>query len=90
MLPFLLGEHDVIYSPEKAVARLKRVAPSVTAEIVPDAGHAVTVVEAEVVNRRILAFLRVLNRPLRERPRLTKLLLTGNSVDCWSADTRGS
>ncbi|HWR54025.1 MAG TPA: alpha/beta hydrolase [Bryobacteraceae bacterium] len=55
---FLVGEHEVIYSPRKAVARLKRVAPSVTTEIVPDAGHDLTVVQAEAVNRRIVKFLR--------------------------------
>jgi len=54
---FLVGEHDVIYSPDKAIARLKRVAPSVTAEIVRDAGHDLTVVQAEAVNRRVLEFL---------------------------------
>lgn len=55
---FLVGEHEVIYSPEKAVSRLKRVAPGVIAEIVPDAGHDLTVVQAAAINRRILNFLR--------------------------------
>jgi len=55
---FLAGEHEVIYPPERAVARLKRVAPSVIAEIVPGAGHDLTVVQAQAVNRRILEFLR--------------------------------
>ncbi len=55
---FLVGEHEVIYSAEKAVSRLKRVAPGVTAEIVPGAGHDLTVVQPEIVNRRILEFLR--------------------------------
>ena len=47
---FLVGEHEVIYSPDKAVAWLKRVAPSVTAEIVRDAGHDRTMVQAEAVS----------------------------------------
>lgn len=55
---FLAGEHEVIYSPWKAVARLKRVAPGVITEIVPGAGHDLTVVQAEAVDRRILKFLR--------------------------------
>jgi pimeloyl-ACP methyl ester carboxylesterase len=55
---FLVGEHEVIYSPQKAVRRLRRVAPAVTAEIVPGAGHDLTVAQAEAVDRRILAFLR--------------------------------
>ena len=54
---FLVGEHDVIYPPRKAVARLARTAPSVTPEIVPGAGHDLTAIQAEAVNRRILDFL---------------------------------
>jgi pimeloyl-ACP methyl ester carboxylesterase len=55
---FLVGEHDVIYSPGKAVARLQRVAPSVTAEIVPGAGHDFTALQADTVDRRVVEFLR--------------------------------
>ncbi len=54
---FLVGEHETIYSPAKAVRRLQRVAPQVTAEIVPGAGHDLTFVQAAAVNRRILEFL---------------------------------
>jgi len=55
---FLAGEHEVIYSAEKAVRRLKRVAPQVTAEIIPGAGHDLTFVQAAIVNERILQFLK--------------------------------
>ena len=55
---FLAGEHEVIYSPEKAVRRLKRVAPQVTAEILPGAGHDLTFVQPAMVNERILRFLK--------------------------------
>jgi len=55
---FLAGENDVIYSAEKAVRRLKRVAPQVTGEIIPGAGHDLTFVQAAVVNDRILQFLK--------------------------------
>jgi pimeloyl-ACP methyl ester carboxylesterase len=58
---FLVGEHEVIYSPAKAVARLKRVAPNVTAEIIRDAGHDLIVVQADVLNGRVLKFLRESN-----------------------------
>ncbi len=54
---FLVGEHEKIYSAEKAVRRLKRVAPRVTAEIIPGAGHDLTFAQAEMVNQRILEFL---------------------------------
>ena len=55
---FLVGEHETIYSAEKAVSRLKRVAPAVTVEVIPDAGHDLTMVQAEIVNRTILGFLK--------------------------------
>ena len=54
---FLAGEHEVIYSAEKAVRHLKRVAPRVAAEIIPGAGHDLTVVQAAMVNQRMLRFL---------------------------------
>jgi pimeloyl-ACP methyl ester carboxylesterase len=55
---FLAGENEVIYSAEKAVRRLKRVAPQVTAEMIPGAGHDLTFVQAPLVNERILRFLK--------------------------------
>jgi len=55
---FLAGENEVIYSAEKAVRRLKRVAPQVTAEIIPGAGHDLTIAQTAVVNERILRFLK--------------------------------
>ncbi len=55
---FLVGEHEVIYSAQKAVRRLKRVAPQVIAEIVPGAGHDLSFVQAAMVNQRIIEFLR--------------------------------
>lgn len=54
---FLVGEHEKIYSPTKALSRLKRVAPGVTAQLVPGAGHDLTFVAAAAVNRDILDFL---------------------------------
>ena len=54
---FLVGEHENIYAPAKAVRRLKRAAPHVKVEIVPGAGHDLTIVQAEMVNRIILDFL---------------------------------
>ena len=54
---FLVGEHETIYDARDVVLRLKRVAPRVTAEIIPGAGHDLTIVQAEMVNRRILEFL---------------------------------
>jgi pimeloyl-ACP methyl ester carboxylesterase len=55
---FLAGEHEVIYSAGKAVRRLNRVAPQVSTEIIPDAGHDLTFAQPELVNERILRFLK--------------------------------
>jgi pimeloyl-ACP methyl ester carboxylesterase len=55
---FLVGEDEVIYSAQKAVCRLKRVAPQVTAGIVPGAGHDLTFCQTAMVNERVLQFLR--------------------------------
>jgi pimeloyl-ACP methyl ester carboxylesterase len=54
---FLVGENEKIYSAEAAVGRLKRVAPQVKAEIIPGAGHDLTIVQADLVARKVLAFL---------------------------------
>ena len=55
---FVAGENEVIYSAEKAVRRLKRVAPQVTAQIIPGAGHDMTFAQTATVNERILRFLK--------------------------------
>lgn len=54
---FLVGENEKIYSPTKVVRRLQRVAPLVRTEIIPGAGHDLTMVKADLVAERILAFL---------------------------------
>jgi pimeloyl-ACP methyl ester carboxylesterase len=55
---FLVGEHETVYDAGKAVRRLKHAAPQVTAEIIPGAGHDLTIAQADLVNRRILAFVK--------------------------------
>lgn len=62
---FLVGEHEVIYSAEKAVLRLRRVAPMVTAEIIPGAGHDLTFVQTAAVNERMLRFLKAEHAPFQ-------------------------
>ena len=54
---FLVGENDKIYSARKAVLRLNRVAPRINTEIIPHAGHGLTIERAETVNEKILEFL---------------------------------
>jgi pimeloyl-ACP methyl ester carboxylesterase len=55
---YLVGENEKIYDAQEAVARLNRVAPEVETRVVPDAGHDLTVVQADRVNEMVLEFLR--------------------------------
>lgn len=55
---YLVGEHEKIYSASKAIRRLHKVAPQIKTEVIPDAGHDVTFVQAEMVNKKVLEFLR--------------------------------
>jgi pimeloyl-ACP methyl ester carboxylesterase len=54
---YLVGENEKIYAAEDAVRRLRAVAPGLRAEILPGAGHDLTIVQADLVNDKILAFL---------------------------------
>ena len=55
---YLVGENEKLYSAQKAIQRLNRVAPLIKAEIIPNAGHDLTMVQAEMVNRKVLEFLK--------------------------------
>ena len=56
---FLVGENEVIYSGSgaDAVQRLNSVAPQISTQLIPDCGHDLTLVQAELINRLILDFL---------------------------------
>ena len=54
---FLVGENEKIYSPKAAVRRLNRVAPQIRTEIIPGAGHDLTLVQADLVAKKVLEFL---------------------------------
>jgi len=54
---FLIGEHEKIYSAQKAINRLNRVAPQIKTEIIPHAGHDLWFVQADIVTSKILDFL---------------------------------
>ena len=56
---FLVGENEVIYSGSgaDAVQRLNTVAPQIITEILPDCGHDLTLIQADLLNRRVLEFL---------------------------------
>lgn len=55
---YLVGEHEKIYSASKAIRRLHKVAPQIKTEVISDAGHDLTFVQAEMVNKKVLEFLR--------------------------------
>jgi len=54
---FMIGENEKIYSAHKAVSRLNRVAPQIKTEIIPQAGHDLWFVQANMVTGKILDFL---------------------------------
>jgi pimeloyl-ACP methyl ester carboxylesterase len=55
---YLVGEHEKIYSAQKAVQRLNKVAPRIQTDIIPRAGHDLFFVQAEMVNRKVVEFLK--------------------------------
>ena len=54
---FLVGENEKMYSAHKAIQRLHQVAPHIKAEMIPDAGHDLTIVQAKMVNSKVIDFL---------------------------------
>jgi pimeloyl-ACP methyl ester carboxylesterase len=54
---FMVGENEKIYSPYEAVERLNSFAPQIKTEFIPGAGHDLSVVQADMVNQKILEFL---------------------------------
>jgi pimeloyl-ACP methyl ester carboxylesterase len=57
----LLGANDKIYNPRKAMQRAKRLMPNLTGEIIPGLGHILFMDQPELIDARILKFLRVDN-----------------------------
>ncbi len=53
----LVGGKSVIYDPQKAVHRARSLIPNVQAEVIPNASHALSMEQADAVNRRVSAFL---------------------------------
>jgi pimeloyl-ACP methyl ester carboxylesterase len=53
----LIGDHEVIYTPAKAIERASRLVPRFEALIVPNANHNAEYTAADWVNSRILTFL---------------------------------
>ena len=55
---FLVGENEKIYSAQKAVGRLNAVAPQIKTEIIPNAGHDLTIIQTKLVNKEVIEFLK--------------------------------
>jgi pimeloyl-ACP methyl ester carboxylesterase len=54
----LIGAHETMYNADSAVQRLHRVAPRIETDLISGTGHDLMFTHTEVVNRRILDFLR--------------------------------
>lgn len=55
---FMVGENEKLYPAQKAVKRFNTLAPRIQTEIVPNAGHDLCKVQAEMVNEKVLEFLK--------------------------------
>jgi pimeloyl-ACP methyl ester carboxylesterase len=53
----LIGDHEVIYKPEAAIKRAKRLVPNLKAEIVLNANHIAEYTACEAINQFIMDFL---------------------------------
>jgi len=52
----LIGDHEVIYKPERAIKRATRLVRGLKAEIIPNANHIAEYTAADFVNAKILEF----------------------------------
>ncbi|MBV1911694.1 MAG: alpha/beta hydrolase [Kangiellaceae bacterium] len=55
---FMIGEHDQMYSTQKAISRLRRLAPKMNIELIQGAGHALVRTHSNSVNEGLSRFLR--------------------------------
>jgi pimeloyl-ACP methyl ester carboxylesterase len=54
---FIVGENEKIYSPHEVLDRLHRVAPQIQTKLIGNAGHDLTMAQAEKVNNLIIEFV---------------------------------
>ena len=55
---FIVGENEKIYSPRRAIRRLQAVAHGIRTEMISGGGHDISVVRREMVNEKVLRFLK--------------------------------
>ncbi|MCR9138603.1 MAG: alpha/beta hydrolase [Alphaproteobacteria bacterium] len=65
---FLVGENDRTYSAQRAVRRLRQVAPAVKAKIAPSTDHYILLVNPDWVVHNTLGFLQGSGKSLQDRP----------------------
>lgn len=53
----LVGNHEVIYNPIKMLEKAKRLLPNLTSQLVPNAGHGLSLEQHEIVNEAVKSFL---------------------------------
>ncbi len=53
----LIGDHEVIYNPQRVIRRAVRLVDGLRAEVVPNANHNAQVTAPDLVNKKILDFL---------------------------------
>ena len=53
----LIGDHEIMYEPQKALDNAARLFPHLQAELIPNAGHMLDSDQPELVDARILKFL---------------------------------
>ncbi|HUH96246.1 MAG TPA: alpha/beta hydrolase [Anaerolineales bacterium] len=53
----LIGDHEIMYEPRKALERAARLISDLQAELIPNAGHMLNGDQPELINKRILSFL---------------------------------
>lgn len=63
---FLVGENDRTYSAERAVRRLRQVAPQVEAKIAPNTDHYILLTNPDWVVRNTLGFLQESGKPVQD------------------------
>jgi hypothetical protein len=61
------------YLEQEAIDRLSSVAPQIKTELIPDAGHDLTIVQAAFGIKKLSSFLKVRKIRSNEEPRFLKL-----------------
>jgi pimeloyl-ACP methyl ester carboxylesterase len=55
---YVLGVNEKIYSAQKALKRINKIAPQIKTELIPNTGHDLLALKTELVNRKVLEFLK--------------------------------